>query len=409
MNLAHGHRRKPTASRQWSGSSIAIWGEVEGSNNETSQSNGELQAHFNYWHMASQKSGNGAQDFFDIGIRCVATTPPSALCIYVPFVVKLSEIEDLGPQFRDARLAAGIFNESLAVTTELNTYFIKLTRADRDYVRIFVFNSNDRVIDSDQLTAKNTDDGTLLEITKPALTTGCHNLGNDEALYFRIRLRPQPGRNPFSRIIRPTDAYLLSSFEYSEFLDFRLNEARNLPVQIANRMWKPIDSHRLGNMLITQIHFLVVVGEAATVADGVESNKQRLLENDLWKNYTKNSEGDRSSLCQDMVVHHWTKKVIQGSQTDVGAFSAFMKLRIRRSGGSLVLRYLLVVAIIGCIGSLLANIAWAEWFQRCFVSTSVPITTEAVAKARSKVMVPMESKHATADPRPPSLQTAGGK
>lgn len=365
---------------QRKGRSIGIWG-------ESSTPSGQLQAHFNYWHLGSHKSGGkGTGDFFDIGVRCVADDCPSRLLVYVPLNVELASIEDLGPLFYDKELAAGIFNESLSVTQDPNKRHIMLSRANQRFARVFVFAVHGKSIVPTQLTLTQEAEGTLIEITQAALAEGRTGLNKNDALYFRIRVRLPVVGNPFSRIIKPADGFLLSSIEYTEFLDFRLNEARNLPDVIASQMWKTNAPDYPGTIPVTQVHFLVVVGEAASVAGGVESDKQRLLENQLWERYTKDHNGGESRLCDDMVVHHWKKKPSNGDK-DIGAFSAFMKLRIRRSGRSLIVRYLAVVAAIGCMGSLLANGVWVG-LEKLIASTppSPPLTSEAIAKACSQTI-----------------------
>lgn len=331
------------------GRSIAIWADRKSKVIPAveTEAGAKLEVHFNYWHVKSQKTTKATlTDFFDIGVMVHACGEISSLKIYLPVILDPKCIKDLGRLFSSADTASGIFNESLTSTTGPKSNYITLQSGNKPFARVYIFEESELVILSNG-------NGTTVEIPESAINNCSSKIPDGTPLYFRLRfLIPKENGGPFSRVIRPTDSWLLSSFDYTEFLDFRLNEARNLPVTINQKLnqAKPIP--------ICRIDYLVVVGEAADVYGGVEANKKRLLENELWQEYTKSASS--SPLSDGMIIHHW-KKISNEKGKDIGDFSAFIKLKIRRSGRSLVWRYLLVVALIGCLGSILASVVWTRF------------------------------------------------
>lgn len=348
------------------GRSIAIWAQSSGVAGHVSKA--YLNIHFNYWHVRSQRSKKKSPDFFDIGIMAYSCADLSRIKIYLPTKIQKSAVEDLGHLFSQTVVASGIFNESLSATVEADSSHITLKNGTSTYARVYCFSRNlDKSISENELLVSPHGNGTMIEFCPPALENGCDRLPDGDPLYFRIRVRiPSGGNAPFSRVIKPVDGWLLSSFDYTEFLDFRLNEARNLPTPITKMMRVSVP--------IRRVDCLIVVGEAADVAGGVESNKKRLLESELWDTYTHSPNGE--NLSDGMVIHHWKKVASQGDLID--DFSAFIKLKVRRSGFSLVSRYLIVVALIGCLGSLIASIVWSRFDIESWVKP-VKKPTEAVA------------------------------
>jgi hypothetical protein len=339
--------------KNMAGRSVAIWaGHLPG---KVGQNSPKLDVHFNYWHIKSQKNiKNNISDFFDIGVMAHSFSCLVDISIYLPLHLESGTVEDLGPLFSNPTTASGIFNESLSATKPANGVYITLQNGATTFARVHVFGKDQKnKINSEELTITAEGSGTLLVITRAAIVNASIDLDDRSPIYFRIRFKvPQVDGTPFSRTIVPLDSWLLSSYENTEFLDFRLNEVRNLPQSITQKMKK------LGGVPIVRIDCLVVVGESADVSGGVESNKKRLLESELWQEYI-NSAGP-FLLSDGMVIHHW-KKVSPDQTICIGDFSAFIKLKLRRAGRSLVWRYLAVVALIGCLGSLLASVVWTEF------------------------------------------------
>ncbi|HLO64070.1 MAG TPA: hypothetical protein VK165_14010 [Azonexus sp.] len=371
------------------GRSIAIWGEAP--QGAAVSPDKKLNVHFNYWHSRSQRSKKkGSADFLDIGLMAYDCAGLSRLRVYVPLALTIDDIEDLGGLFREPVVASIVFNESVSTTNAHNSNYITLqVAANSVYARVYVFSKDAKGTPlNSELSVMPDGEGTLIDICQSAIANGYTGLAAGKPLYFRLRIRLQAkGNTAFSRTTKPADGWLLSSFDYTEFLDFRLNEARNLPQNAIQKMWPGGQPHP-GTPSISRVDFLVIVGDSADVAEGVECDKKRLLEGELWGTYTKTPKGWQQNLSNGMVIYHW-KKPAKPPAVDIGDFSAFIKLKIRRSSWSLVWRYLLVVALIGSPGSLLVNFVWSGFNMESWVKP-----------AGAKAAEPLEAPQAASPPSP---------
>jgi hypothetical protein len=137
---------------------------------------------------------------------------------------------------------------------------------------------------------------------------------------------------------------LLSGYDQIEYLDFRLNEARTLPSKVENRM---AGDQPLGAATIKLVAFLTAVPVSAELSVAhSEFHKMRLLENHIWSAYAP-------GIPPGMVVYHW-KRVARPGKAIID-FSAFVKLQIRRSSRSILLKYLLFAFLFGVFGNLAAS------------------------------------------------------
>lgn len=359
------------------GRSVAVWG--ESAHDAPPSPDNKLNVHFNYWHITSQKPAQAdCLDFFDVGVMAFDCAHLSRIRIYLPLKIDPSSIEDLGPMFANSTVASGIFNESLSATNAERSNHITLQRGSSIYARVYTFTAHTNGFPPGELKITSEGEGTLVDICQRALTGGNGTPVQPEPIYFRLRIRPSEANpHPFSKIIKPPDSFLLSSFDYTEFLDFRLNEARNLPPSVTQLMLEAGPPDLAGASPISRVDYLVVVGDAADVAAGVESHKKRLLESELWESYTKSKSGRSQKLSDGMVIYHW-KKVPNNEADKVDDFSAFLKLRIRRSGCSLIFRYLVLVLVIGFIGNFASSLIWA-WWERGGTSTETHAISQVAA------------------------------
>lgn len=137
-----------------------------------------------------------------------------------------------------------------------------------------------------------------------------------------------------------TDSF--SGFDEIECVDFRLNEARTLPHRIESLMRTPVPEHPVP---LTRIAFLTAIPVAAELTGtSIATHKNRVLERQIWEKYI----GDKLPI--SMMVYHW-----RNHTNPVGDFSAFVKLRIRRSSLKIVLTYLLLAFVFGVFGNLAAS------------------------------------------------------
>jgi hypothetical protein len=306
-----------------------------------------IELHFNFWRQIGKD-----QDYLDIGLMLSNAGATGSACIYLPFRIKDSDVTDLSPMLKEAAIATGIFNTHLtAANSSDNNSSISLSDSTtgKFFAVVHSFASNGNTLDESELKVKECNGGSIIEITRAAIARASKGLETDQPSYYRIRLRLTGAAScAFVKTITPTDKTLLSGFDSTEYIDFRLNQARNLPDQIQRIM---ADAWRGSTPNFKRVDFLLVMGVAADLVGGHEIQKHRLLEADLWKNYL--GRGDSNVLPEGMVIYHWRKKAEDGGSVD--DFNAFVKFRFRKSDAHTVKSYMVAAFFIGAIGSLLAT------------------------------------------------------
>lgn len=204
-------------------------------------------------------------------------------------------------------------------------------------------------------------------VVQPALAQG-------DRIYFRIRIRFDPHVfNPFIVHKAPVDRRVLSGHDALECVDFRLNEIRNLPRPVVDRMI--IHGSRLFS--IEEAHFLLATALRADYVGGHKPfHKCRVLEKETWRRYAADDEA-RAELPDDMVIYHWKQVAVAGgaSPATLHDFNVFLKFKIHKSSVAMVLTYVLLAFFIGFIGSYSAN--------------HVPLLGELFAKGQRSHQAPM--------------------
>lgn len=325
------------------GKSMAIWFP----RNATGAGQPSVDLHFNLWrlgHRGQEADKKQPSDLLDIGILIKSPSDVDRVSFYLPTRIDRPDIVDLGPKFSDGALATGIFNEPLTATNGSPNSVIILEKAPHDtYCRVLCFPTSNNLISESDLEVRPEYDGTTITITSTALNTGAQGSGED--LYIRLRITiPKNGANTFINAAIPEDKWFASGLDVTEYLDFRLNQPRNLNPGISRQM---VAAGSPTHVPIKRLAFLLVVGVAVDVVVGHPSfHKCRLLERDLWKSYV-----DEAHLRKGMVIYHWralTDKHLED-------FNAFVKLRLRLSGWRIIKRYLIIALLFGAMAGVLGN------------------------------------------------------
>ncbi|MFZ1988772.1 MAG: hypothetical protein WAW96_03275 [Alphaproteobacteria bacterium] len=318
----------------------------------------ELEAHFNYWRIAGdvgfRKSKKGAtSDFIEVGILVDDPNQIDLVCIFVPLNVDGDAVSDCSARFATADIAQGIFNEVLTTTAVATggPRCVTLSKAAGPFCRIHSFMTVQGRIDSSELTVATVTGGSLITITRSAINHACVCASPLAPAYFRLRiLMPaETSGNPFVQVIPTPDRIFQSGFEEIEYLDFRMNEARTLPAQIEQQMSVALAGGNVSFKLVAFLTAVPVRSELST--SNTPSHKMRLLEHNLWSSYVP------GGIPRGMVVYHWKRDATKDPISD---FSAFVKLRTRRSGLRILSTYILIVFLFGVLGNLTASAL--EWF-----------------------------------------------
>ena len=351
---------------------MAIWGVPKAGSAGT-----EVEAHFNYWRLSGDKAFRKKQsakgevhDFLEVGIMVDDIHQIESICIYVPAVVASKMIEDCAPLLGKAEFAQGIFNEVLAVTTPAAggpNCVVLLDQNGSVFARVHSFAQGSNSIDASELSTVVQDGGTTLTILPAAMQAACTQANPLAQTYFRVRIKLGRGNqaNPFVKVIRPHDRMFQSGYDEIEYIDFRMNEARTLPIAVEQKM--RTDRLMGGPIAFKVVAFLTAVPvNSALSVSNTPSHKMRLLEAS-WNGYVA------SGIPEGMVVYHWKREKAQGPITD---FSAFVKLQTRRSSLKILAIYLAIAFAFGLLGNLSASgiqNELAEWRNSSSGSTDPEI------------------------------------
>ncbi len=327
--------------------SVAVW-----CLSREGERSSDIEVHFNYWRLRNSKPGTDGQtrrDFLEVGLQVYRPSSIEEAHIYLPF--RTDPPVDLGPHFSNPSIAQGIFNQPLDVSQPQGGKWIDLTltKPGRQAIRVYCFDTDD--IENDVGIAERSG-GTILTIGREIFEQ--FPAAGDMHAYFRFRVyMPESSGNPLVRVIKPPDRLWVTGFDAIEFVDFRYNDARTLPDSVERLMRKHTDRPAVRTRVIA---FLTAVPlQSEMTVSHAEVHKIRRLENTVWDSHVSGGIPD------DMIVYHW--KDVATKSRPLSDFSAFVKLRHRRSGWKVVLPYATLGLLIGIFGNLLAQLAW-EWFFR---------------------------------------------
>ena len=330
-------------------SSMAVWCE-----NHAVGDDSLVEFHFNLWRFAEDAKGirrkrNARDDLLEVGVMLDDPAKIKCINIFFPFLVERNDISDCGPRFAKDKIANGIFNEQLDITSKSGDKCVALSKGDEPFCDVHQFTMNEGVIDAGEIQIQDNVGGGCIVCITPAALKSLKGYRTDGARgYFRLRVKLQSGSsNPYVNTIEPADKGWNSSIDHIEYVDFRLNEARTLPVKVSEAM--KIASAGLAKVKV--VAFLTAVPMISAIASSHEAwRKSRLLEYDVWKNYVEGGVPD------GMVVYHWKAEVVEKQYVE--DFSAFVKLHTRKTGGKILTTYVMVAFVFGVIGNLTAS--WIE-------------------------------------------------
>jgi hypothetical protein len=327
--------------------SFAIWHEKR--NGESENSNAEI--HFNLWQFSSQK--NDRIDCLDIGIKIGNISNFSSINLFIPFTLQKNDVRDLGKTItKSTKLLTAIFNEFSTVGSE-NAKLVEITLSKEgneclsESFKVYVMDgANNIKLDN----CKEGEDNTQQNVgTTISLDTS--NISDDVQVpvYLRIRI-DLPSQDVLGKILHqhvPKDSWLQSSTAKKQFVDFRLNEKRNLP--------KTIQETCLGKFLkIEKIHFFLMREFAdELIMSDPDGSRYRVLENDIWSEYF--SEKPKLKL-DHMFAYHWKVSPNEDKEENqINSFTLSTKFSFQESSNWKILIFLLMSLSLGAVGGVAGN------------------------------------------------------
>lgn len=308
-----------------------------------------MEVHFNYWRVGNPgilqlSSKNKQHDFAEIGVMIKEPSKVDSVFVFLPFSIRRNDISDCSSYFSTPNIAQGIFNQPLSSSANARPTrrCVELRLGDSIFCRVHTFISENQEIKSDELEILESSGGTLITITRAALSEVRDHLNGEHPAYFRLRFVLRVKTPLFQRVDTP-DRFFRSGFDEIEYVDFRLNEARTLPHLVESRMRTDQSGSTIKITLVAFLTAVPIISELAV--SSTQFHKLRPLEDELWNAYVP------GGIQKGMVVYHWKR----AENVGIADFSAFVKLRTRRSGFKVVATYLSFAFLFGILGNLAAS------------------------------------------------------
>ncbi|MEO4186509.1 hypothetical protein ABH305_11675 [Acinetobacter pittii] len=330
------------------GYSLGFWLDHNKEKGEIKVPKNCVELHINYWSIESKEKFH----YLDIGVKLTLNNDNlESINFFFPFDLEIKDyMNNLGETIcsRDELLEL-IFNEKLRSTTEGPNYKDVIFEGDqKDSLRIYkeldIVNGEDTV----ELISNN-DGTTRIVFSKKLIKSFDDGLSNKHH-YFRFRLRLNPENvKKLSQNYDPQDRLVLSRFEKTEIIDFRLNELRDLPGSVCNILNNDYTLKQIHFFLIRDIHDELKLAHA-------DYKRCRLLEKEVWKEYLIFSKKDLLLPSQMLIYHFCEGKKKEGVYLHIERFNAFAKFaRVKVTIRSLVV-FIFSVVLLGAIGSIVATI-----------------------------------------------------
>ena len=309
----------PKKQRKFADDGWAVW--IDGDDVST--------VYINDWLNPKGKS------FVDLAVRIRGIKASKSLNVYVPFLVKKEEIEDVSLLFNDTKILQATFSASCIIEYKKNEHTSEIAYNGK-IVDIIHLSTIDY-----EMTA--IEEGTLIKIDLEKLRP---YLDNDEG-YFIWRMphksldevfAPRKDMNNALERLKDliTTPIVAEKFGYS----IRINEARLLPEEITKI--GVFHRQKLKKALIT-----LSINESYELNDAGAYRIRRLEEN-LYKDFLP-----KDYKREDVITYQWQ----QNRETNLkGHFNFYYNINKNSvSRGSMFL-YLVLLTVVGVIGNLIADV-----------------------------------------------------
>ena len=304
--------------RKFADDGWAVW--VDGDDTST--------VYINDWINPKGKS------YVDIAVRIRGVKIVRSLCVYVPFEILSSEIEDVSLLFRDTKILQATFSAACIVDYKKNEYTSEIAYNGKtvDIVHISTLKYQTKLLS----------EGTLITVDLEALRPF---LDNDEAyIVWRMPHKTlddifKPRVDVGNTMERLRDLITTPVVSEKYGYSIRINESRLLPEEIT----------RIGVFHRQKLKKAVIT---ISIDENYELNDSgcyriRRLEENLYKEYLP-----ENYQSEDVITYQWNQN---REDNYMGQFNFYYSItRNSVSKGSMLL-YILLLLLIGIIGDFLSN------------------------------------------------------
>lgn len=284
------------------------------------------EVHFNFWNLHYKKARH---PFLDVGIKLKDSQNCERINFFVPFSIKMDDIEDLGCKLNNSDLTCSVFNENFTVKKESKSKFIEVFSKDGEKS----FNIYELDIKTD-LKLEEKYEGTIISFPNPK--------SEKSIIYFRFRIK-LPKKNNLIKYYRAKNIFLQSAFSKIEAIDFRFNEYRTLSPSLLEEMGKNIYKN------IKKVHFLVLTEANVEILLPYTFKNVRELENNVWEKYYSNI------FDKKIVAYHLTYKGENKDDT-VENCVVFIKSKVHRCNFITIGIYLIFAVGLGMLTNYISSL-----------------------------------------------------
>lgn len=325
------------------------------------QKNEIVEFHINLWKVKNGIIKVIPNLIFDFGIKFDSTI--TELCLFLPFrISKKLGVKDLGKCLSTNRnLLNAVFNEDMICQSASNHCFSKITdNTDDTSTLFFIYHLGEDNIKIQDYTEESEVKGTYLTININGNPSN-NKESQTEKYYIRFRVFVENIEEIVRTEILSNDL-LQAAFSRMDLFDIRLNEKREIPSKVEEKMKK----EQFCLCSFEKLHFFYISDTHETINNGIDLRKDsRLLENEQWIDYEPHS----NIADVNYIAHHWKRK----EENPISHFSLFFTTLYPRLSIIRLTAYFSVVIILGWIGSMLSfsfhelfsNSVLPSWVKWC--------------------------------------------
>jgi hypothetical protein len=284
--------------------------------------------HVNLWVY-----NKDTDDSIDIGLMIKNPRSISKLYIYIPFICKKSNIQNLVKVLSDDKPTADlVFNGDISLRKRSG----EIQKVTRSGVGKFEFYFLEGVI-IDTLDGNKLDEGRILEYTFDDSLSG-------DDIYLRFRIEKIKNKGLVERYHKSV-SYLTGAYNTLTSMEINFHEFRKLPSNIYQKaQHHHIKISSVNMFVMTDIHMEYIFSNVKNV-------KSRILESDKWIKYNPKLKKRK----ERRILAYQFKKESTESMKHLDDFSIFIKFNDEGAKKRNVVLALFLAFILGLGGSLTAS------------------------------------------------------
>lgn len=306
-----------------------------------------VEFHINLWKIKNGVIRITPSLIFDFGIKF--SNDITELCLFLPFrVPSHNGVKDLGECLSTNRdLLNAVFNEDMICQSADNHCFYKVSSNSaigKQKDPFFIYQLGEENVKLEEYSENSVVKGSFLFISINGTPSG-EQAEKPMQYYVRFRVNVED----INEIVRTeilSNDLLQAAFSRMDLFDIRLNEQREIPSKVDEKMKK----HQFELCTFNKLHFFYIVDTHEAIDNGVDVRKDsRLLENEQWKEY----EPQSNIKGLNYIAYHWKKTPTIESEGKFRHFNLFFSTIYPKLSSVRLLAYFSIIVLLGWLGSML--------------------------------------------------------